>query len=164
MGNALALLFPIDWPEPFGLVMIEAMSCGTPVIAYDNGSVPEVIDDGVTGFIVNSQEEAGAAVRKIDTISRAGCRERFEKRFSSRVMAENYLNLYQSTYRDGRESEIPEGYWLKRIWLMNDYLEHNDLENVDPVSFSDERNIVLKQGDTFAIFDIYGDVNSSADS
>ncbi|MGI6456512.1 MAG: glycosyltransferase family 4 protein [bacterium] len=96
MGNALALLFPIDWPEPFGLVMIEAMSCGTPVIAYDNGSVPEVIDDGVTGFIVNSQEEAGAAVRKIDTISRAGCRERFEKRFSSRVMAENYLNLYQS--------------------------------------------------------------------
>jgi glycosyltransferase involved in cell wall biosynthesis len=95
LGNARALLMPIDWPEPFGLVMIEAMACGTPVIAYANGSVPEIIDHGVTGFIVNSQEQAVAAARNIDSIDRRRCREVFEKRFAARVMARRYLDVYR---------------------------------------------------------------------
>ncbi len=95
IGNARALLMPIDWPEPFGLVMIEAMACGTPVIAYANGSVPEVIDDGVTGFIVKNQEQAIAAARNVDRIDRRRCRQVFEQRFSSRVMARRYLDVYR---------------------------------------------------------------------
>jgi glycosyltransferase involved in cell wall biosynthesis len=95
LGNALALLFPIDWPEPFGLVMTEAMACGTPVIARNRGSVPEVMTEGVTGFIIEDVEGAVAAVKKLHTISRRACRETFEARFSSRCMAHNYLRLYQ---------------------------------------------------------------------
>lgn len=95
LGNASALLFPIDWPEPFGLVMIEAMSCGTPVIAFRGGSVAELVDDGVTGFVVESVEEAVDAVKRIPSISRQGCRERFEKRFSARRMCEDYLRAYE---------------------------------------------------------------------
>lgn len=94
LGGASALLFPIDWPEPFGLVLIEALACGTPVIAWPCGSVPEVIDDGVTGFIVRSIDEADAAVRRIDTLDRRRVRAAFEQRFSSVVMARNYLQLY----------------------------------------------------------------------
>ena len=94
IGNALALLMPIDWPEPFGLVMIEAMACGTPVIAYANGSVPEIIEHGVTGFIVDNQEQAIAAARNIGQIDRRRCRQVFEQRFSSRVMAKRYLEVY----------------------------------------------------------------------
>src|SRR4029077_14767943 len=81
LGNAYAYLFPIDWPEPFGLVMIEAMACGTPTIAYDRGSVPEVMENGVTGFIVNEIEQAVEAVGRVRDLSRARCREVFEKRF-----------------------------------------------------------------------------------
>jgi glycosyltransferase involved in cell wall biosynthesis len=95
LGNAYALLFPIDWPEPFGLVMIEALACGTPVIAWRCGSVPEVIDDGVTGFIVESLEEMAAAVERVPTLSRKRCRQVFEQRFSVRRMARDYLRLYQ---------------------------------------------------------------------
>lgn len=95
LGNAYALLLPIDWPEPFGLVMIEAMACGTPVIAFNCGSVPEVIDDGVTGFIVNSIEEAVQALRKVPELDRRKCRKIFEQRFTSRRMALDYLALYQ---------------------------------------------------------------------
>jgi len=95
IGNAQALLMPIDWPEPFGLVMIEAMACGTPVIAYGSGSVPEIIDDGVTGFIVHDQEQAFAAARAIGQIDRARCRQVFERRFSARVMAGHYLEVYR---------------------------------------------------------------------
>src|SRR2546428_9018415 len=87
LGNAYALLFPIDWPEPFGLVMIEAMACGTPVIAYGCGSAPEVIDHGVTGFIVQSEEEAIAAVGAVGALDRREVRRRFERRFSSTAMA-----------------------------------------------------------------------------
>lgn len=94
LGNALALLFPIDWPEPFGLVMIESMACGTPVIAYENGSVPEVIESGKTGFIVNSQEEAVKAVHQLYKISRKVCRQTFEHRFSATRMANDYLQIY----------------------------------------------------------------------
>lgn len=94
LGGAKALLFPINWPEPFGLVMIEAMACGTPVVAYNCGSVPEVIEDGVTGVIVGDQTEAVQAVRRIDQIDRRGVRERFEQRFSATAMARRYLPLY----------------------------------------------------------------------
>ena len=96
LGGARALLMPIDWPEPFGLVMIEAMACGTPVIAFRCGSVPEVIDEGVTGFVVDSIEGAVAAVERCGDLDRAGCRERFEERFSSRRMAADYLRLFRS--------------------------------------------------------------------
>lgn len=95
LGNALALLFPIDWCEPFGLVMIEALACGTPVIAYARGSVPEVIDQGLTGYIVTSQEEAVRAVNQLQQISRKQCRLVFEQRFSAARMANDYLAVYQ---------------------------------------------------------------------
>ncbi|WP_240348022.1 glycosyltransferase family 4 protein [Longitalea arenae] len=95
LANAKALLFPIDWPEPFGMVLIEAMACGTPVIAYNHGSVPEVIEHGKTGFIVNDIDKAAEALKNIHLISRSACRETFEKRFSDLVMAENYVRLYE---------------------------------------------------------------------
>ena len=94
LGNAAALLFPIDWPEPFGLVMIEAMACGTPVIAWRCGSVCEIIEDGKTGFIVESEEEAVRAVRKLDQLDRRTVRSVFQERFTAHVMARNYLRLY----------------------------------------------------------------------
>jgi glycosyltransferase involved in cell wall biosynthesis len=94
LANAAALLFPIDWPEPFGLVMIEAFACGTPVIAYRNGAIPEVMQHGVTGFVVDDQDAAVDAARRIGEIDRKGCREVFERRFTARVMAENYLDAY----------------------------------------------------------------------
>ncbi len=96
LGDARALLFPIDWPEPFGLVMIEAMACGTPVIAFKCGSVPEVIDDRATGFIVRSVDEAVVAVRRLAEIDRAGVRETFERRFSAERLARDYLSIYRS--------------------------------------------------------------------
>ncbi len=94
LGKATALLFPIDWPEPFGLVMIEAMACGTPVIAFRRGSVPEVIDDGVTGLIVDDVEAAVRAVGRVGELSRRRCREVFERRFSDERMARDYVALY----------------------------------------------------------------------
>jgi glycosyltransferase involved in cell wall biosynthesis len=95
LNHAYALIFPIGWPEPFGLVMLEALACGTPIIAYRNGSVPEVLEQGVTGYIVNNMEEAVAAVKKIPEISRKRCREVFEKRFTARKMTEAYLEIYK---------------------------------------------------------------------
>jgi glycosyltransferase involved in cell wall biosynthesis len=95
LGNAYALLFPIDWPEPFGLVMIEAMACGTPVIAYRHGSIPEVIEDGVTGFIVDGPKDAIRAAERISMLSRKRCRRVFEQRFSAPRMAADYLAVYQ---------------------------------------------------------------------
>lgn len=95
LGNAHALLFPIDWPEPFGLVMIEALACGTPVIAFRHGSVPEVMDDGLTGFVVESVDEAVAAVGRVAALSRHACRQVFERRFSVRRQADDYLKVYR---------------------------------------------------------------------
>lgn len=95
LGGAAALLFPIDWPEPFGLVMIEAMACGTPVIAFNRGSVPEVVEHGVTGFIAENVDAAAAMVRNIGLLSRDKIRRRFEERFTARIMAENYLRIYE---------------------------------------------------------------------
>ncbi len=94
LGNAVALLFPIDWPEPFGLVMIEAMACGTPTIAYRNGSVPEIISDGVTGIIVHDLEGAVDAVKRIHTIDRRDCRRVFEEHFTAGRMAREYVSLF----------------------------------------------------------------------
>ena len=99
LSGARALLMPIDWPEPFGLVMIEAMACGTPVIAWRHGSVPEIVEDGVTGFIVESEAEAIAALDRVDQLSRSRIRATFEARFTARRMAENYLDIYEALAR-----------------------------------------------------------------
>ena len=96
LAGARALLFPIDWPEPFGLVMIEAMACGTPVLAWRRGSVPEVVDDGVTGFVVASEDEAVSALGRIGSLDRMRVRATFERRFSTLRMAEQYLDVYAS--------------------------------------------------------------------
>ncbi|GGG42235.1 glycosyl transferase [Caldovatus sediminis] len=95
LGGAMALLMPIDWPEPFGLVMIEAMACGTPVLAYARGSVPEVVEDGVTGLLVGSETEAAAALGRIAALDRAAVRAAFEARFTARRMAEDYVAVYR---------------------------------------------------------------------
>ncbi|MGB2712906.1 MAG: glycosyltransferase family 4 protein [Vicinamibacterales bacterium] len=94
LGGAKALLFPIDWPEPFGLVMIEALACGTPVVAFRHGSVPEIIDPGVTGFIVDNLDQAIEATRRVGDLSRAACRREFERRFTVMHMASAYTHLY----------------------------------------------------------------------
>jgi glycosyltransferase involved in cell wall biosynthesis len=95
LGNATALMFTIDWPEPFGLAMIEALACGTPVIARPCGSVPEIIEQGLTGYIAASVEELVAAVKRIDGISRAGCRAQFERRFTVETMMDRYEEVYE---------------------------------------------------------------------
>lgn len=104
LGNAKALLFPIDWPEPFGLVMIEAMACGTPILAWRCGSVPEVVDHGINGFIVEGMDEAVAAVGRLDRLDRRRVRASFDRRFSAEVMARNYLRLYWRLYRDSQNA------------------------------------------------------------
>jgi len=101
LGNAWAFLFPIDWPEPFGLVMIESMACGTPVIAYPHGSVSEVMEDGVTGYVVNHVEDAVRAVERVDRLSRRRCREVFEERFSVSRMARDYATIYERVIQSG---------------------------------------------------------------
>jgi glycosyltransferase involved in cell wall biosynthesis len=95
LENAAALLFPIDWPEPFGLVMIEAMACGTPVIAFRRGSVPEVIEDGVTGFIVETEAEAIRAIQRMPELDRRRVRKGFERRFTARRMTDDYIRHYE---------------------------------------------------------------------
>ena len=95
LGNAYALIFPIDWPEPFGLVMIEAMACGTPVVAYRGGAVPELVEPGHTGFIVESLEDAVEAVRRVAELSRKRCREVFEQRFTATRMAHDYVQQFE---------------------------------------------------------------------
>jgi glycosyltransferase involved in cell wall biosynthesis len=104
LGDALALLFPIDWPEPFGLVMIEAMACGTPVVAWRCGAVPEIMVDGTTGFVVDAEDEAAAAIGKVPALDRAACRRVFEERFSVERMARDYLAVYRGLCR-ARERE-----------------------------------------------------------
>jgi glycosyltransferase involved in cell wall biosynthesis len=99
LGNALALLFPIQWPEPFGLVMIEAMACGTPVLAWNCGSVPEIIDEGVTGFILDSESQALRAIDRAAGLDRKLIRNVFERRFTARAMAEAYVKVYEQLER-----------------------------------------------------------------
>jgi glycosyltransferase involved in cell wall biosynthesis len=109
LGRARALLFPIDWPEPFGLVMLEAMACGTPTIAFRRGSVPEVLEEGVTGYIVDSIDEAVAVVQRLDEFDRARCRAAFEKRFTAAHMARNYVRIYRALCdpMPARPNEVP---------------------------------------------------------
>jgi glycosyltransferase involved in cell wall biosynthesis len=99
LGQARALLFPVSWPEPFGLVMIEAMACGTPVLAFPAGSVPEVVDDGVTGRIVETEDEAVAALADVVSFDRRAIRRRFEERFTSTRMAKDYVRIYRALQR-----------------------------------------------------------------
>jgi glycosyltransferase involved in cell wall biosynthesis len=103
LGDARAMLFPIDWPEPFGLVMIEAMACGTPVVAFRRGSVPEVLEDGVSGFVVDDFEAAVTATARAIEIDRRGCRAAFERRFTAARMASDY----QDVYRDVQDLQGP---------------------------------------------------------
>jgi glycosyltransferase involved in cell wall biosynthesis len=115
LGNALALMFTVDWPEPFGLAMIEALACGTPVIARPCGSVPEVLRNGVTGIIASEFDELVQAVKNIDKLSREGCRKEFETRFTAEVMAAQYERIYRDlinprrngAYADARLEEGP---------------------------------------------------------
>jgi glycosyltransferase involved in cell wall biosynthesis len=110
LGAAYALLFPISWPEPFGLVMIEAMACGTPVIAFGQGAVSEVIQDGTTGFVVQTVDEAAEAISRLDTINRAVVRATFECRFSVDIMAGNYEAAYTTVIgrqEDGVQVDVP---------------------------------------------------------
>jgi len=124
LAGAAALLFPIDWPEPFGLVMIEAMACGTPVIAFRSGSVPEVVDHGITGFVVSNEEEAIQAIGRLGELDRRRIRAQFEKRFTSRRMAEEYLNNYAALAPD-RNNVKPQG--LVKI----DLPEHTPIDATD---------------------------------
>jgi glycosyltransferase involved in cell wall biosynthesis len=100
LGRAAALLFPIDWPEPFGLVMAESLACGTPVVAIRGGSVPEILEDGVTGFICNDVAEAIDATKRVRTLDRRACRRAFERRFTAARMTEEYLRLYRQLTAD----------------------------------------------------------------
>jgi glycosyltransferase involved in cell wall biosynthesis len=106
LGGARALLFPIDWPEPFGLVQIESLACGTPVVAFRGGSVAEIIEPGITGFVVDSVDEAIAAVNRIGEISRHACRATFEQRFSAPRMAQDYVELYQQLSSAGLAANL----------------------------------------------------------
>jgi glycosyltransferase involved in cell wall biosynthesis len=108
LGNARALLFPIDWEEPFGLVMIESMACGTPVVAFRRGSVPEIIEDGVSGFVVDNVDQAVEAVGQVHTLSRTGCRARFDQRYTATRMALDYLTVYRRLLKD-QEADDTKG-------------------------------------------------------
>jgi glycosyltransferase involved in cell wall biosynthesis len=133
LGNAYALLFPIDWPEPFGLVMIEAMACGTPVIAYRHGSVPEVMDDGVTGFVVGDIDEAVAAVGRVDELSRRRCRDVFEERFCVARMAHDYLAIYRRLVEqagDGRARRRRAGKGRRRARATHELVPFLPLDGV----------------------------------
>jgi glycosyltransferase involved in cell wall biosynthesis len=106
LGDALALVAPYDWPEPFGLVLIEALACGTPVLAYRRGSIPEVLQDGVTGFICENLDEMAEAVHRVDQLDRRRCREEFEKRFTVERMVQDYLRAYRHLLVDTAESGV----------------------------------------------------------
>jgi len=120
LGNASACLMPIDWPEPFGINMIESMACGTPVIAYRHGSVPEIITTGVNGFVVETIDEAVEAVHRVPGLSRVSCRDSFEQRFTAARMASDYLRLYEATLSSQTPEEI----------FMPTHTEQEDLPSI----------------------------------
>jgi len=122
LGNAIAMLAPVNWPEPFGISMIEAMACGTPVIAFPRGSVPEVVDDGESGFIARNVDEAVTAVSKIERLSRKKCRRIFERRFAASRMAKDYVRIYQRLLGETPTVSAPEkardGSQGSGIWVV----------------------------------------------
>jgi glycosyltransferase involved in cell wall biosynthesis len=128
LGEAAALLFPIDWPEPFGLVMIEAMACGTPVLAFRCGSIPEVIEDGVTGKVVDSEEEAVAAVPEILAYDRRAVRRRFEERFAATRMAKDYVSTYRRLLTRPATAADEQSAWPRQLTLKNG---HGSTSHVD---------------------------------
>ena len=154
LGNAYALLLPIDWPEPFGLVMIEAMACGTPVIAYREGAVPEIIEEGHTGFIVEGLEDAVEAARRIPKLSRKRCREIFEQRFTVTRMANDYLRVYERLIGRKQRRAVGSGRIMAKevIRIRDEFYIRSSSHRIDV------RTRVLKQADTFAIFDRFGDI------
>jgi glycosyltransferase involved in cell wall biosynthesis len=128
LRGASALLFPIAWPEPFGLVMIEAMACGTPVIAFDNGSVPEIIDNGVTGFIVKNETEAVDAIERLGELDRRQVRATFERRFNAQRMARDYLRVYETLLREETRS-APRSVGMLNGAQVAPTLEASELQN-----------------------------------
>jgi glycosyltransferase involved in cell wall biosynthesis len=118
LSGALALLVTIDWPEPFGLVMIEALACGTPVVAFNRGAVPEIVEEGVTGFVVEDESGAATALKGIEQLSRQKIREQFERRFTARRMAQDYLTVY----RDLIEAAEPLPRLVARLRAVRDSL------------------------------------------
>jgi glycosyltransferase involved in cell wall biosynthesis len=126
LGDAAALLFPIDWPEPFGLVMIEAMACGTPVLAFRCGAVPEIVEDGVTGKVVESEDEAIAALPEILSYDRRAIRERFQERFTAARMAREYVGLYRKCLKMRAKSSEERDFGQPRTEIING----QDLDNV----------------------------------
>lgn len=123
IGGARVMLFPISWPEPFGLVMIEAMACGTPVIAFNCGSVSEVMEDGVTGFICSTTDEAVDHLRNINQFDRASCRASFERRFTVAEMARSYVQVYERIIDASSRSLVPFGRLRKEINVSHDEVE-----------------------------------------
>jgi glycosyltransferase involved in cell wall biosynthesis len=117
LGEAAALLFPVDWPEPFGLVMIEAMACGTPVLAFRCGSIPEVIEDGITGKVVDNEEEAIAALPAILSYDRRAVRQRFEERFTAARMAKDYVRAYRQLLRTNTSNGKTQSSWPRQLAL-----------------------------------------------
>lgn len=108
IGNAIALVCPYDWPEPFGIVLIEALACATPVLAYRQGSIPEIIEPGVTGFISETLEEMISSVTKLETIDRRDCRESFDRRFTAKRMVSDYLKIYEEVVRGNHIVSSPQ--------------------------------------------------------
>ena len=165
LGGADALLFPIDWPEPFGLVMIEAMACGTPVVAFDCGSVPEVVEPGLTGFIVRDIEGyAVEAVGRAPHLSRQAIRGRFEERFPATAMAERYVQLYSRPRLVAACSEAPFG---ESVSMTVDELSPNVK---GPIAWGEveepralQRMFALKDRDTFVVADPHGDILGAGD-
>ena len=146
LAGARTLLFPIDWAEPFGLVMIEALACGTPVIGWRRGSVPEVLDEGRTGFIVDSVDEAVSRVGRIDEIERARCRAVFEERFDAGRMARDYLAAYRPYHP---------------VSVMTENAGHSGPSHLLAASLAaGDQPRVLKHADTFGVFDQHGDVTA----
>jgi glycosyltransferase involved in cell wall biosynthesis len=117
LGEASALLFPVDWPEPFGVVMIEAMACGTPVLAFRCGSIPEVIEDGVTGKVVDSEEEAIAALPEVRSYDRRAVRQRFEERFVATRMAKDYIATYRKSVTKRTTNGEKRSIWPRQLDL-----------------------------------------------
>ncbi len=152
LGNAQAMLFPIDWPEPFGMVLIEAMACGTPTIAWGCGSVPEIIEHGVTGFIVHNDDEAIEALQQVNELDRKRIRTEFERRFSAQQMAQNYARIYQRLLDDANALTLqPEP-------------QAAGADSVESVEATMPHNLyAIKHNDSFAIANGLGDVIGKGD-